>query len=122
MLFICMSNSVFAACDWSTGITPGPNKTYIYTEECHQRVGALVADNKVKEQQILDYQKVITMKDLAIKDSDARYQLWFDTSRNLEDRLQKVDSMQKSNEYLAFGLGVAMTFLAGYAAAKLIHP
>lgn len=121
-LFLFLCNTCLADCDWSKGISPGLNNTYVYTEECHLEVGKLVQDAKIKDQQIKDLNKAIELKDLAIKLSDDRATLWSHTSTTLENRLQKVDSLEKSNEWLYFGMGVVSTFLASYAAAKLIHP
>jgi len=111
-LILLFSLNAQANCDWSKGITPGPNKTFIYSEECHQEVGKLVQANK-------DLQKAIQLKDLAIQQSDTRVALWEKTADNEQDRLIKMDSEEKHNEILYFALGVATTFLAGYAAAKL---
>ena len=111
---------VFADCDFSKGITAGPNKTFIYTESCHQKVGTVVADDAAKTIQVNDLNKAITLKDLALQDSDKSKQAWMKTSATLEDRLQKVDGLEKKNDILYFGLGVLTTFAAALAAAKLV--
>ena len=120
LLLICFtSNIALADCDFKTGITPGPNKTFIYSEECHLKVGQLVQDNAVQLAQIADLNKAITLKDLAITTSDSRIALWSSTSDNLEQRLQRVDSMQSKNEFIYFGLGILATIGVGFAVAKL---
>lgn len=119
VLSILYPTESYAGCDFSKGITAGPNKTFIYTEACHLAVGALVQDNQVKTQQIADYVKAISMKDLALTASDTRANLWMSTSSSLEDRLQKVDKLQKDNEWIFFGLGVLTTGFAAYTASKL---
>ena len=101
-------------------ITPGPNKTFIYTEECHLKVGHLVQDNAIMTKQLTDLNQAIALKDLAITKSDERIQLWMATSENLESRLQKVDSLEKSSQWLMFGLGALTVFGGGIMAAKLI--
>lgn len=116
-----ISNICLGDCNWSTGITAGPNKTFIYSEACHLQVGKLVQDSKVKDQQLTDLNKAITLKDLALKTSDDRATLWYNTSSSLEDRLQKVDSIEKHSQWLYFGLGVLTTFAAGYVAAQLVR-
>jgi hypothetical protein len=121
LLSIFTLNICFADCDFKTGITPGPNKTFIYSEECHLKVGQLAQDNSVLTQQVGDLTKAIQLKDLAITASDSRATLWSNTSASLEDRLQKVDSMEKSNSTLYFGLGILLTLGAAYAAGQLIH-
>lgn len=115
-----VSNIAWADCDFST-VTKNSNGTYTYPEACHLKVGQLVQDNVVKTQQIADLTKAISLKDLAIKASDARAQLWMTTSGNLEDRLQKVDKLEKSNEWLFFGLGALTIIGAGVMTASLIH-
>lgn len=122
LLAVCIfSNAALADCDFSTGITPGPNKTFIYSEECHKKVGQMAQDLKTKDAQIADLNKAITLKDLALTKADERTQLWMDTSDKLQDRVTKIDEVYKKNEWLYFGLGVLTTFAAGYAAAQLIH-
>ena len=120
ILCIFVSNTAMAECDFKTGITPGPNNTFIYTGECHRKVGAIVQDNAVKTQQVADLTKAIQLKDLAIKYSDDRAILWNSTASNLEDRLQKVDALEKKNDWAFFALGVAATLGAGFMAARLM--
>jgi len=110
---------VWGECDW-TQIKKNSDNTYTYSEPLHLCVGQLVQDNKIKIQQLSDLTQAISLKDLAIKDADQKAALWMNTSAQLEDRVQKLDSMEKHNEWLYFGLGVATTFLAGYMAAKIL--
>jgi hypothetical protein len=113
-LILLFSLNANAACDWSTGITSGPNKTFIYTEECHQAVGALIQSNK-------DLTAAIQLKDLAINMSDQRVALWEKTADDEQQRLSTMENEQKHSDWLYFGLGVATTFLAAYGAAQLVH-
>lgn len=115
-----ISNLAFADCNWSTGIKTLPDGGFEYSKECHIKVGQLIQDNNTQTQQITDLNKAVSLKDLALTQSDARATLWFNTSSQLEDRLQKVDSLEKHNDWLFFGLGVLTTFAAGYGVAKLI--
>jgi len=122
LLLTCfLSNAAMADCDFSTGITPGPNNTFIYTEECHLAVGKMKEDNAALTLEIGDLNKAIQLKDLALVKADQRTQLWMTTSDQLTDRITKIDDVAKHNEWMYFGLGVVTTFLAGYAAAQLIH-
>lgn len=120
VIFSLLSNLAKADCDWSK-IKKNSDNTYTYSEELHLCVGSLVQDNKVKTQKIADLTKAISLKDLAIQASDTRANLWMDTSSKLEDRLQKVDSLSSKNSILYFGMGVATTFLAAWAAARLVR-
>lgn len=119
-LLIFSSNVVLADCDWSTGIRSLPDGNYEYSKNCHIAVGQLVQSNKILTQQLADLNKAITLKDLALQQSDSRATLWSNTSSQLEDRLQKVDSLEKHNEFLFFGLGVLSAVAVGFATAKLV--
>lgn len=121
LLFCTLSNVALADCDFSKGITPGPNDTFIYSGECHRKVGTLVQDNASKDKAIADLNQVITLKDLALTKADARTQLWMDTSFKMEDRLNEVDSIYKKNEWLYFALGIVVTGAAVYGAGQLVR-
>jgi hypothetical protein len=112
-IILLFSLNANATCDWKTGITPGPNKTFIYTEECHQQVGKLVQSNK-------DLTSVIQLKDLALTNADVRTQLWEKTADNEMDRLNKLSADQKHSDWLYFTLGAATVIMTGFMAARLI--
>lgn len=114
MLLCFVSNVAFADCDFSTGITPGPNKTFVYSEECHLKVGQLVQQNTTLLAQVGDLTKAITLKDLALTKADERTQLWMNTSDQLTDRITKIDEVYKKNEWIYFGLGVLSILGAAY--------
>lgn len=119
LLFVSSTNA-FADCDWSD-IKKLPDGGFEYTPALHLCVGNLVQDNKVKDQQIADLNKAITLKDLALKASDERVALWSKTAGDELDRLNKISEDQKRNDWMYFALGVGTTFLAAYSASKLIH-
>jgi hypothetical protein len=122
MSILLFSNIAFCdqSCDWKTGITPGPNKTFVYSEACHLQVGKLVQDSAVKDQQIKDLSTAIDLKNLAINFSDQRATLWQKNSLDAQDRLSKIDSEQKHNDFLYFGLGILSAIGVGFATAKLV--
>ena len=121
LLLTCLfSNMCFADCDWSTGITPGPNKTFIYSESCHLAVGKLVQTNKTQAAQIQDYEKAITLKDLAISYSDQRVALWQKSSDDELQRLNSIEAQQSHSDLLYFGLGVIFTAISVYGASKVV--
>lgn len=121
LLAITTMNAAFADCDWKTGITAGPNKTFIYSEACHLQVGKLVQDNKIQSEQIADLTKAIQLKDLAITNADARIALWQGSAEKEQDRMNTLSSEQRHDDWLYFGLGVLTTFAAAYAAGQVIH-
>jgi hypothetical protein len=120
LLFCLSANSAFADCDWNTGITPGPNKTFVYSEACHLAVGQLVQTNKTQAAQIQDLNKAISLKDLALQNADARIALWETTAGNMQDRLVKMDSDTKTSDWTFFALGVGTVVLSGFMTARLI--
>ena len=120
LISVLFCNYSFATCDFSKGITSLPDGNYEYSKECHLAVGQLVQDNATKDVQIQDLTKAISLKDLAIKASDDRATLWSNTSQNLENRLQKVDSLQSKNQLLMFALGAFTVIGAGFMTARLI--
>lgn len=106
-------------CDW-TQIKDNGNGTYTYPLALHLCVGQLVETNKTQILQIQDLTKAITLKDLAIKYSDDRATTWMNTSSGLEDRLQRVDKLEKTNDWLYFGLGALTVIGTGFMAARFI--
>lgn len=114
-----LSNTVFADCDFSTGISPNKDGSYTYSKECNLKVGQLVQDNSTKDKQIQDLSKAVDLKTLAVTTADQRAQLWMDTSLKLEDSVQKTDAYKKQNEWIYFGLGVLATFAAAEAARSM---
>lgn len=119
LLLLFVSNVALADCDFKTGITPGPNNTYIYTEACHLKVGQLVQTNANLTQANKDLTAAIQLKDLALTASDNRANMWLTTAQNEQDRLAKMSSDAKLDSWLWFGLGILTTSLTAYTASKL---
>jgi hypothetical protein len=115
-----MSNAAFAECDFKTGITANQDGSYTYTKECHVKVGQMKNDLETAQKQLDNLGQAITLKDLALQKSDDRVNLWMQTSSQLEDRITKLDSMQKHNEWIYFGLGVLTTLGAGFMTARIL--
>lgn len=114
-----MSNVVFAECDFSTGINRNDNGTYTYTKECHVKVGEMKQDLKIAEEQNGKLNKALDLKDLAITKADQRADMWMNTTYKLEDRINTIDQMRSTNQWVAFGLGALTMFAAAYAASQL---
>lgn len=120
LIAVTFSNIAFADCDFSTGITPNKDGTYTYSKECHIAVGQMKNDLETAHKQVSDLGQAISLKDLALQKSDDRVNLWMGTSNQLEDRVTKLDSMQKHNEWIYFGLGVLTTIGAGFMTARIL--
>jgi hypothetical protein len=115
-----MSTLAFGDCDW-TQIKQLPDGGYEYNAALNICVGQLVQDSKVKDQQIADLQKAITLKDLALTTADQRTMLWQKSSDDEMARLNTIQSDSKRSDWLYFGLGVLTTVAAGYMAAQIIR-
>jgi len=121
LVFIAMSlfaNFSMAECDFSTGISKQENG-YLYTRECNLKVGEMKRDLLISQEQIAKLNQSLDLKDLAIDKSNQRVILWQDTAFKIEERVNTIDDMRKSNQILYFGLGVLTMFAATYAAGQL---
>jgi hypothetical protein len=112
------SNVAFATCDFSTGISK-TTQGYLYTPECHIAVGQLVEDNKTKDIQLKDLGLTNDSLKLALQASDARTQLWMDTTFKLEKNINAMDELKKTNEWVYFGLGALTVIATGFALSSV---
>lgn len=120
LLSISMFSSVsLADCDFSTGVTKLPDGNYEYTKACHVKVGQDIIDSQTKDKQLALLNQAIKDKDEAYGYANQRADLWMNTSFKVEDRLNTIESMQKTNNWMYFGLGVLSVFAAGYAANQI---
>jgi hypothetical protein len=122
MIVLSLPLHAFAECDFTDG--KGVTKVeggYLYSKECHIAVGQMKYDLGVKDLQIEKLGKALDLKDLAITKADQRADLWMQTSFKLEDRINTIDNMRSSNQWIAFGLGALTMFAAAYAASQLSH-
>jgi hypothetical protein len=118
--FTMFSNVAFADCTFSD-LKHNADGTVVYSAQDHVCVGNLIQDDAIKTKQVQDLNKAITLKDLAITKSDARAQLWQDTSLKLESNIQSIDSYKSYSNWAYFGLGVLTIIGAGMLAAQVSH-
>jgi uncharacterized protein involved in high-affinity Fe2+ transport len=115
---IFLGNAALADCDFSTiKVNPDGSRTYSLAQ--HICVGQAVQANTTKDLQIQDLTGAVNLKDIALKAADQRADTWMNADLKLESNIQSIDKNKKDNEYLAFGLGILVTYLAVSAAAKL---
>lgn len=128
LAFSLISSSVFATtvttndgtvCDFSK-IVDNKDGTKTYPANLHLCVGKIINDGKAKDAQIADQKKAIDLYTLTIKTDEQRIQNWIATSTQLEGRVEKVNDLEKKNEWLYFLLGVGTTAAAAYAGEKLV--
>jgi hypothetical protein len=105
-------------CDWSK-VVANPDGTYTYSKQLNLCVGKTVQDGQTKDQQIADLHKSVDLYKTTIQTDEQRIQNWITTSVNLENRVEATSSLEKKNEWLYFGLGVAATCAAAYTANKI---
>lgn len=118
VLLALIPNIVFADCDFSK-VVSNPDGTYTYSKELHICVGTMKQQNSNYVLAISDLKKSITLKDLALQQSDQRTQLWMDTSFKMEQREESIDSLRKKSDWLYFGLGALTIIGAGILAAQV---
>lgn len=112
------SNIAMANCEWATGVKKVEGG-YLYTPECHGRVGILVKDLEDREKEVINLRKGLELKDLALAKSDERIMLWRNESYEQFDRLQKQSELARKNETLWFVLGIVVTGAAVWGAGQL---
>lgn len=121
-LFIVLSlfsQVALAECDWKKGVKENVDGTFTYSAECHLRVGQLVRDEPIKDQQIAEYKKVIELKDLALSKTEQRADMWMNTTFKLQDRMNTIEDYSSRNNTVYFIIGVAFTALAVWGAGQL---
>jgi hypothetical protein len=118
LIIVMFSNTIFANCDFSK-VVKNSDDTFTYSKDLHLCVGQLVQDNKTKDLQIADLTKSLSFKDLALKTADDRTQLWMDTTFKLENNINRIDELKKSNEWIYFGLGALTVIATGFALSSV---
>lgn len=115
---LLLSSNAFAECKWTEGVKKVENG-YLYTNECHGRVGVLVKDLEDRETEVVNLRKGLELKDLALAKADERIMLWRDESYEQYERLQKQSELANRNQYLWFALGIVVTGAAVWGAGQL---
>jgi hypothetical protein len=105
-------------CDFSK-IINNKDGTKTYPDNLHICVGKIIKDSQAKDVQIADDKKAISLYQVTIQTDEERIQNWIATSTKLESRVEKVNDLEKKNEWLYFLLGVAVTGAAAYTGEKL---
>jgi len=119
LIVVILPLKTFAACDFANDIKANPDNTYTYTKDCHIEVGKRVKKLGITEQQVVELEKVIELKDLALVKQKERADLWMDTSMKINDKLQSYESAARSSDWIHFGLGVGVTILSAWAVGQL---
>lgn len=118
ILTLILNQVALADCDFSKGITEVTGG-YLYTKECHQKVGKMTEDLKDREVQVEKLTKSIELKDLSIQFNEKRADMWLNTSSKLEDRLNTIERFNATTNFLFFGLGMVFMGAAVWSAAQI---
>jgi hypothetical protein len=110
--------SAKADCDYSK-IVSNPDGTYTYSRELNKCVGGMKRDLDAANAQIEAYTKALTLKDLAIQDSDKRANMWETTALSLESRVTEIDKLESKQNVGYFLLGILVSGVAVYGAGQL---
>lgn len=113
-----LSNLAFADCDYSK-IVKNPDGTYTYSRELHLCVGQMKSELEAANTQVVEYKKVIDLKDLALTKANERSDMWMNTSFKMQDRINSIESLQSKSNLLYTALGVGLTVLSVWAAGQL---
>lgn len=118
MSLMLVSNVAFANCDWST-IREIDGPEFVYSPQCHDKVGKMVENEKDYKIQIESQKKAIELKDLTIQDLTKNSNMWEQEAHNQFKALENYKEAENTRTWLWFGGGVAATvltiFLAGQA-------
>lgn len=117
ILLFLLPSIVMAECEWKS--IERTEQGFLYSAECHQRVGKMVKDEKLREEQVEELNQTIKLKDLALDTNVQRADLWRKTSFDLEDRLFKIENNNERNKWIYFGLGFLGASLAVWGASRL---
>lgn len=117
-LTFLFTNTALADCEWASGVKK-QDIGYLYSSDCHGRVGVLIKDLEDRERETISLRKALDLKDQALQKADERIMLWRDESYEQFDRLQKQSELSKRNETLYFILGIVVTSAAVWGAGQL---
>lgn len=122
--FLCLllvAHSSYASCNWASDIAKNTDGTYTYSKACHLEVGSSLEELDLRKKQVIELNKTIELKDLAIKYSDERVQLWMESSLKMNDRLNQYEAVRGNSQWLYFGLGALTVIGAGLIVNKTLH-
>lgn len=118
--YLILTNLYSNECNFKTGIKHNPtNNTYIYTKECHLKVGELVIENTEYETKFKDLNDAITLKDLVIEKEEQRIKLYQDNYFKLEDRVMNIEKVNKWENRLYFISGILLMVGAGFLVGQV---
>jgi hypothetical protein len=113
-ILLLFSSVGLADCKWSEGVKEQADG-YLYTPECHKKVGKVVTDLEDREEQVNLLKEALTYQKEATEGERKRAELWRDTTFKLEDRMTTIERWKKYNDWMYFGFGVLVTGVSAWA-------
>lgn len=117
LLVFLLSSSAFADCKWSS--IKEVEDGFLYSEECHFKVGTLVANEKDYKIQIEEQKKAISLKDLTIKDLTTSSNMWEKEAKFQFQTLENYKEAEDKRKWLWIGTGVGATLLTIFLAGQV---
>jgi hypothetical protein len=118
ILSALLFSSPVVACDFSTGIEKS-GSGYLYSVDCHKHVGKIVLDLEDRESQVQSLNKALELKTQALTIADERNLKLRESLYKVEDRVDSMERLKRTNEVLYFVGGVLLTGLAVWGAGHL---
>lgn len=112
---ILFTQMALADCNYSKDIKPLADGTYSYSLGCHLKMGENLRDLKIAQEQVIELNKGINLKDLALDVADKRNDEWSKENVEMEQKLNTISKDESKNRWLYFGAGVAAALLTGAA-------
>jgi hypothetical protein len=117
LLAFLLSSNAFANCKWSS--IKEVDDGFLYSEECHIKVGTLVANEKDYKLLIEEQKKAISLKDLTIKDLTANSNMWEKEAKFQFQTLENYKKAEDKRKWLWIGTGAGATILAIVLAGQI---
>lgn len=117
-LLILLPYFLFAGeCDWKT--IKKQDGGYLYTIDCHIKVGELVQTDPLQKEEINILKSIIDSHKELLEIEQNRSNLWKTHALDLEKDLQTKKKWEKYSFWINFTLGVVVTSLSVHLASKL---
>lgn len=116
--FLLFNSALAFDCKRGEGITKVAGG-FLYSEECHIKVGQVVESEALAKQEIVALREAITLKDLAFNQQTDRVNMWKSAALDLEKTILVRQKFNKYENWLFMGLGILVSGVAVYGASAL---
>lgn len=112
ILLLLISTSSFAECNWRE-ISKQSDGSYKYPKSCHLAVGKLVLDEKDQTEAIGLLKESLRKKEEALSKEKQRAEVYKDTTEKMEEKVEKIDQLRKTQRWYYYAAGILTTILIG---------